>query len=239
MIKKGFTLSEVMVTLGILGVLAAFLVPAIMQTTPDNNRVMFKKAYSILEQSVSQMINDDKNYPSDQVNSSYPNIQRGFNYTSKDASITTNKFCYFLSDRLNTVGTISCPLTAATGTGTFTATDGVSWGIYIPISDSTTDSLANSASANTTAVQFPLNLTLYTTKMIIDVNGSKGPNCTADTSGTAAPYSLAACAVTADCSSKPDRFIIGVRYDGKLQIGVTGSSDACANSILQEPTTNH
>ena len=62
-LKKGFTLSEVMVTLGVLGVLAAILIPAITKVTPSTERVMFKKAHATLEKAVSEMIEDETNYP--------------------------------------------------------------------------------------------------------------------------------------------------------------------------------
>lgn len=221
---KGFTLAEVMVVLGILGVLAAILIPAVFQTAPNNNKVMFKKAYYTLEQVVSKMINDDTSYPS-VTNAS--NIERGFNYTDVKSNNTTNKFCYYLTNELNTVGTVTCPINPDYTNGTFTTTDGVSWSVYFPAADAAYDT------------QFPMSSPYYATKIIVDVNGSKNPNCTADTGGSAAPYSLTLCPVTTDCSSKPDKFIIGVRYDGKLQIGSNTNTDVCANSILQEPTKNN
>lgn len=232
---KGFTLAEFMVVLGILGILAAFLVPAIFQTAPDNNKVMFKKAYYTLEQAISKMINDDNSYSS---------VTRGFNYTNATTlSGTTNKFCYYLADELNIVEAATCPANNASPVtnGYFTTTDGVAWTIFYPTNGNDTTGYDT---------QFPMSLvpatTLYATKIIVDVNGiSKGTNCSTDSAAASYKFgagegtALTLCPVTTDCSSKPDRFIIGVRYDGKLQIGSDNSTDACATSILEEPTKNN
>lgn len=248
--KKGFTLSEVMVTMGILGVLAAFIVPAVMNNTPDNNKVMFKKAYYSLEQGVSSLINDDTNYPSDQtLPISSVTYERGFNYTIQTPPatyFTNNKFCTLLSDELNILGTVSCPAHNLTGTGTFTTTDGISWNVRIPVNDDITYTTTD-INATTEAVQFPLSSTSYALKIIVDVNGpNKRPNCSADTSfATYAPTggnpAYSTCNATSPdppCKNDPDTFIIGVRYDGKLRISATGSSDACAADILSNPTSN-
>lgn len=242
--KKGFTLSEVMIAMTVLGVIAAILVPVVMKAMPQNNKVLFRKAYSTIEKSVSSMISDETNYPSDLTIVPTPpgttSYSRGFNNTTATTN-TSNKFCYFLADQLNLNGAATLIGTGATGNSTFTTTDGIAWTIYTPVSDTTNNTSQTLANVSTTAVQFPIGATAansYLTKIIVDVNGATKPNCTADTSGTAAPYSLTACSVTADCTSKPDQFIIGVRFDGKLQISASGSSDACAASILANPLVN-
>ena len=107
---------------------------------------------------------------------------------------------------------------------------------------------------------FDLNPNYFWTKLIIDVNGfSKGPNCSADPSFNGAydvangtPYLVpknalgtdmySSCistdTVNAPCQKNPDTFVVGVRYDGKLQVGSgTPDPDACATSILSNPTS--
>lgn len=259
--KKGFTLSEVMIAVTVVGVLAAILVPTVMKTMPSNSKVLFKKAYSTLEKSVNNMISDDTNYPSDQSiipNNGTTSYSKGFNYTTATTN-TSNKFCYFLTDQLNISGSSSCPATGSTGLGLFTTNDGILWNVYIPVSDTTTNS-ETVATVWTTAVQFPVGATVansYTTKVIVDVNGpSTGPNCTND--DNAATYNFnngTATAALTKCPNwkayasytatedpcakdKPDRFIFGVRYDGRLQIGSAGGTDACADRTLTRPTTN-
>lgn len=225
--KPGFTLAEIMVAIGVLGVLSAMLIPTIAKIAPDKNKVMFKKAYYTLERAADNMINDDNNYPSNAIDT-LANVIRGFNYTTATTN-TSNKFCYFLSDELNTVGTVSCPATNATGTGTFTTTDGIKWTVYIPISDATTTGNANLAANQTASSQFPLNSTLYTTLITVDVNpASNSSNCSEDALSNP---TVSACSA----GTSPDTFRINIRYDGKLQIPTT---DTNATNILSNPTNN-
>lgn len=214
MVKKGFTLAEVMVTLGILGVLAAILIPAIVKTTPDNNKIMFKKAYYTLEGAINTMINDDAAYPA--MTDLTTGLERGFNFTDARLNDTLNKFCFYLSDELNTVPIATstpCPGVADTGVSTFTTSDGIIWNVYIPASDADPNA------------QFPLNPPQYAVTVTVDVNGSKTPNCSED---ALTNPTVSACAT----GTEPDTFQIGVRYDGKLNIPLT---DSTATSILADP----
>lgn len=219
---KAFAISEVMIAMVMVGILVALVTPTITKLTPDSNKIMIKKAYSTLENAISEMAADETNYPSDQTgtDSNGATVMRVFNYTTATTNGTTNKFCYFLADKLNILGSATCPLASAGGTTTNFATtsDGVAW--YIFPADSDTNY----------GIQFPLNPSLYPTKILIDVNGTKTPNCTADGAG-GITYSfnyLASC-------TNPDRFIVGIRYDGKLQVGAT---DSVVTSILSDPTNN-
>lgn len=56
----GFTLAEVLVTLSIIGVLAALLIPVIFHGSPDKARAMYKKAVNTLQQAVDGMIFERK-----------------------------------------------------------------------------------------------------------------------------------------------------------------------------------
>ena len=156
MIKKGFTLSEVMVTLCILGVITAVIAPVVNKSRPDRNKIMLKKAHSDLVQAVSELINDDVNYPASQMGTfNSETVQRGFNYT--DRGLNTNipatdvKFCYLLSQKLNTIGTVDCH----SDPNTFNTTDGLRWIVTGDFNFSTTGRFF----------------------VIVDVNGDQGPNC--------------------------------------------------------------
>jgi len=252
--RKGFTLTEVMVTLGLLGIIAAITVPAVMNIAPDTNKIMFKKSYSTLEKAIDEMINDESLYPSDttwtfkqDASTSYTYIcddvngvpvQCGFHNvvsptkTSYPNYYDYNKFCTLLTDELNTVGTISCPGVGTHTIGTFTTSDGVSWSLYSQYSDN--DNIVAYSTIHegycdySASQEFPLDSTLYTTKITMDVNGSKAPNCSED--GFSNP-TVSACAA----GKKPDTFQISVRYDGKLNVP---STDSTATSILSNPSNN-
>lgn len=258
--KKGFSLTEVLISLAIMGILAAILLPTVQKTTPDKNKIVFRKAYNTIAQGVSNLIYDEVNYPSSQVDTT-TGLMKGLNYTVATSnivsSVTYNKFCYFLLDTLNTIGatspTTACPQAGDTSgaNGFFTTSDGVVWTI-------TYASGANDTTTGTpsgTDKQFPLTQTLtsYPTKIIVDVDGpAKGPNCSTDSAATSYKFgsgtgtALVRCTWYNTCTdgtanpanSTPDRYIVGVRFDGKLQVGSGDDTDKCANNILLFSTSN-
>lgn len=58
--KKGFTLSEVMLVLSVIGVIAALTIPGMIQNLQDRQyKVAYKKMYSSLSQATSQMVADN------------------------------------------------------------------------------------------------------------------------------------------------------------------------------------
>lgn len=58
--KIGFTLAEVLLTLGIIGVVAALTIPHLIQVTQDNEfRNRFKKEYSVLNSAYTRAIQDN------------------------------------------------------------------------------------------------------------------------------------------------------------------------------------
>lgn len=215
-IKVGFTLAEVLIALTLLGVICAFLIPAIMGMTPSRNRVMFRKAYYTIESTLNEMINDGSNYPATEsdwgTDTNGKEVLRGFNNTTSTKVEGRNKFCYLFIDELNTISgspTASCVLANKTGVSAPPAvtTDGITW--YI----------------SSQASEFSLDPTSYTTKIMVDVNSNGSPNCTTDAAGGDFGYS-------AGCKD-PDRFIVGVRYDGKLQV-----NDTAAIKILSDTSKN-
>ena len=60
---KGFTLTELMVALAVIGILVAVVTPAIMKNRPNKNKMMVKKSFYTAEQIVSTLINDESLYP--------------------------------------------------------------------------------------------------------------------------------------------------------------------------------
>ena len=60
---KGFTLTELMIALAVIGILVAVVTPAIMKTRPNKNKMMVKKTFYTTEQIVSTLINDERLYP--------------------------------------------------------------------------------------------------------------------------------------------------------------------------------
>lgn len=62
-LKKSFTLSEIMIAMAVLGIIVAASVPIILNMSPNKNAIMLKKAYYTTQQIVSDLINNDILYP--------------------------------------------------------------------------------------------------------------------------------------------------------------------------------
>lgn len=234
--KFGFTLSEVLISLTIIAVVGAVLIPSVTSMVPDKNKVMLKKAYAVLEQAIHDLINDDVNYPYAKTYTVGSVLyHRGFNYVDATSNGSINKFCYLLSDSLNTVGAVTCPDTNTKpliSNTSFTTSDGVLWRINVTAFFGMDDT--DKTIPDNVTIQFPLDAssgTSYDTKVIIDTNGSAGSNCSDD--ANAAAYGLTSCAG----GKVPDTFIFGIRYDGNIQIGSssTAGTDAYLEGVLKAP----
>lgn len=62
--KVAFTLAEVLITLGIIGVLAAILIPTVLKDVQNAElKTGFKKSYSVLNQALNKTISENGNVP--------------------------------------------------------------------------------------------------------------------------------------------------------------------------------
>ena len=135
MMKKAFTLSEALVTLAILGVLAAILIPVIDNVRPDKDKITYKKALYSMQSAVSNA-----------MDSTVYSIAANSAAYWKDDNIGDEDFCKSLADALNTSGRVKCTMsgyscdsddTSEKGPGgscysdpNFTTTDGIRyWGL--------------------------------------------------------------------------------------------------------------
>ena len=60
--KKGFTLSELLIVLMIIGVIAAILVPSIHNIMPNKDKMRYMKAYNNLTNILAEFVEDDAIY---------------------------------------------------------------------------------------------------------------------------------------------------------------------------------
>ena len=68
MLKKGFTLSELLVALGIVSVIVAVTTPLISNIAPDKDKVMVIKNYKILSEITNELLNNPEIYYIDNDN---------------------------------------------------------------------------------------------------------------------------------------------------------------------------
>lgn len=61
--KNGYTLAEVLITLGIIGVIAAVCAPLINKYKPDTTKIMYLKTYDMVVDTVQKLIANETIYP--------------------------------------------------------------------------------------------------------------------------------------------------------------------------------
>ncbi len=110
--KKAFTTAEMLITLGVLGVIIAILIPSLISTTPDKNLAKFRKAYNTIQKTVSQLTNTGTIYPNGNFNYFPPSVT-----TSADK---TSYFCKQFADQLTISGSVDCAAATAATTSTIT-----------------------------------------------------------------------------------------------------------------------
>ena len=59
----GFTLTELMIAITVLGILTAAVLPAVLGNNPNQNKIMMKKAYYTTAEVISEMINNESLFP--------------------------------------------------------------------------------------------------------------------------------------------------------------------------------
>jgi len=186
--QKAFTLGEVLIVIGLIGIIATLLLPVLSQMQPDRRKLMFRKAYTTIDRIVTELVNDDVFYPDALGKVGLDNTTTDLNITGNvlNGMTEANKFCRLFAFKANILdeAAVHCPATLtdrqASGAGStpsFATTEGIEF--YIPNSDFSTE------------------MRLY-----FDVNGADAPNCVFN---------------EATCSS-PDRFSVLISGDGGIRI---------------------
>lgn len=208
---KGFTLTELMVALAVIGILTAVVTPAVIRIRPNKIKMMTKKAYYTVENIVSNMINNTNQYQD--YSDIDEKVMLGFDDVETEAMVKgvavsgNTKFATIFASKLNTKE--DC--TSASNIMTCNTTDGMTW--YLPETDFGGED--GTSGTNSTCS----NKYCYTT-MYVDVNGSSTePNCRQN----GKDYAGTNCTGSADDF---DTFAIDIYEDGTMRINSTDSEAA-------------
>lgn len=147
-----FTLAEVLITLGIIGVVAAFTIPVLMHNVQENNyKVAYKKAFSVASQAWQRAFGDNEIEPRpswSDVSTRVDNFNAFKSYFKivKDCNNSNNSECWASGESW---GSTTCPDAGALA---FIDSSGMAWSIT-----STTSGAFGAA-------------------IYVDTNGFNGPN---------------------------------------------------------------
>lgn len=150
--KKGFTLAEVLITLVIIGVIAAMTIPTLMNSTNNQEfRVGLKKAISALNQAMS-------------LNYALEGTQIGADNLSSSENIVNELF----KKRMSVITTATSGTAFGVGATGISATDNTN---VFYTADGARYAVSYAAGAYD-----PVADQMYYGLILIDVNGEKGPN---------------------------------------------------------------
>lgn len=202
-LNNAFTLTELLVALGVIGILCAILLPVIFNLLPNRNTLMAKRAYYTVQTIVSDMINDEACYPdltSVKDSDKRVGFDDGYGYAncvkwggaentgSINSELSANdKFVVLFKDKLDLKENIPGY--------TFSTKDGIDWQVHT----------AGFGSKNNK------NALLLLT---VDVNGKDKPNCSPSSNSA----KLANAGSCSGINKGYDRFTMGVYADGRIQI---------------------
>lgn len=165
--NKAFTLTELLVALGVIGILCAILLPVISNLMPNQNTMMAKRAYYTVQTIVAELLNDESCYPD---KTALPtNAKIGFDdgegtpncikWDDSKGNSPENKFKTLFLDKLGK------ELSDIDSNGKFTTSDGMIW------------AFTNVSFSAPTTSDGKLVGDGGSIKLTIDVNGSDKPNC--------------------------------------------------------------
>ena len=142
---KGFTLSEVLIAMLVLGIIVSASVPVILKLAPNKNVAMMKKAYYTTETIVNGLINDQYYYPDSSIHCQGGQASGATNATTggvcyygfDDRSAVNvpdvgnvngqHKFSCLFASKLNIKDSLATFCTAAAANKEITTMDGMTW----------------------------------------------------------------------------------------------------------------
>ena len=200
LLRKGFTIAEMLICFTVIGLLASMLIPSIIYNKPNKNMAMVKKAYQITERAVSEMIMNDELFPAEGDNATGLAYFVSGDDSSRKQADTGKFFCSQFAEKLNINGDNNCDNVARgneiikkssagsddgnegksidEGKESFTTNDGVHW--YITpsiICDPDVDSSCTLPNGSD-AIKCPESSDVKRPYICVafDVNGREGPN---------------------------------------------------------------
>lgn len=212
--KLAFTMSEMLIVISIIGVIALATIPVMKRALPSKEEEMHKKMSYLIEEIVNHMYDNEAYYArtTDIAKFGFLNTDEvtidGVKYGGTTDTARKEKFCRLFASQFNTItnnSNITCPATLDSGTPSFRTTDGVDW--WIP---------------QTTFKEDTNGQVKGFVKIKVDVNGKdEGNNCTEGSQ---------------DCR-KPDIFYYYIKANGSVTLSDPTIIEARTYQIIPDIVT--
>ena len=193
--KKAFTLAEILIALGIIGVVASLVTPAVVRLRPDNNKITYLKIYDTLSDSIRRLSSNNILFPACQDNiycQKHPLINTSGRAMRNGYIIPegNTKFCRLLAEEITTYRQDTIEAACSNMEG------------YVYSDDSFLErsmhTRRNQDYIITTSLTKGAQIE-YQTDIYFDINGDKEPNC-----------------IYSEECREPDRFKLMVAADGTV-----------------------
>ena len=109
-----FTLAEVIITLTIVAVIAALVIPLLINVKPDTNNILFRKAFYTFSEAIYAIVNDTSLYDDDTPA-----------FTSE--ALNSNTICQNLTNMLSITGNQHICESSSRSTPSFTLSNGIAF----------------------------------------------------------------------------------------------------------------
>lgn len=145
MLKKGFTLQELLISLAVIGVVSAVALPSLMSIQPDKSKTIYMKTYNTLTTLTDEILSDPSLYYTTYKSNGEPNctglrcndppLTEQFNvfdingWLSYGGSLeeNENKFALCLASKMNIQESFGPNLIGSDNDVQFTTVDGIRW----------------------------------------------------------------------------------------------------------------
>lgn len=107
--KNAFSFTELMIVVALIGVIASFMIPALVKVEPDETALTYKKVFYAIEEAISTVINNLEIYPWGDLSLTNTAITVGDTITGYTPDTTGAYLCRQLAETMNTIGAIKCP----------------------------------------------------------------------------------------------------------------------------------
>ena len=124
--KEGFTLTEAVITMGVVGVIAALLIPLANRFRPDPVKVQYLQTYDAITYVAKELANNDLLFPANADNLTRPFIGNA------NAPLI---FCREFISGVNAPAGTQCESELGNITSNFTTNNGIAWTINITHND--------------------------------------------------------------------------------------------------------